>query len=123
MKLGALVGGAAEVAGPETRLGDVARAMVERGIDAVAVVDRSGLIGIFTGHDLLRAAAEEVDLESQTVARWMTSAPDVFGPDVPVVEAAQWLLETGYRHMPVMDRDELLGIVGVRDLLWALAQD
>ena len=31
-----------------------------------------------------------------------------------------WLLEVGYRHMPVMDEGELLGIVSIRDILWAI---
>jgi CBS domain-containing protein len=39
---------------------------------------------------------------------------------VPAVEASLWLLEAGYRHLPVVEGDELLGIVDVRDLLWAL---
>ena len=32
----------------------------------------------------------------------------------------RWLLETGYRHLPVMEDDQLLGIVSIRDLLWAI---
>jgi len=123
MKLEALVGGAAEVVGPETILDDVAHLMVDRSIDAVAVVERSDLVGIFTGHDLIRAIAEGVDGGTGIVADWMTPAPDVCAPDVPVAEAAAWLLETGYRHLLVMADDELLGIVGVRDLLWALTND
>ena len=45
---------------------------------------------------------------------------DTFGPDVEVHEAAAWLLEMGYRHMPVMADGELLGIVSIRDILWAI---
>ena len=33
------------------------------------------------------------------------------------MQAAAWLLEVGYRHMPVMDEGELLGIVSLRDIL------
>ena len=49
----------------------------------------------------------------------MTADPDVFSPDVEVTEASQWLLETGYRHMPVMEEGELLGILSIKDILWA----
>ena len=54
---------------------------------------------------------------------WMTESPDTFPPDMSVDEAVAWLMETGYRHLPVMGDGELLGIVGIRDLMWALAQD
>jgi CBS domain-containing protein len=50
----------------------------------------------------------------------MADAPDTFSPDVEVEEAARWLLEVGYRHMPVMEAGELLGIVSIRDILWAI---
>jgi CBS domain-containing protein len=118
--LQSLVGGAPEVVGPETPIAAVARLMVEAGRDAVAVVDRTGLIGICTGRDLVRAAAAGAGPESSVVADWMTESPDTVGPDVPAVEASLWLLEAGYRHLPVVEGDELLGIVDVRDLLWAL---
>jgi CBS domain-containing protein len=64
--------------------------------------------------------ATGADPETELVADWMAEAPDTFSPDVEVEEAARWLLEVGYRHMPVMSDGELLGIVSIRDLLWAL---
>ena len=51
---------------------------------------------------------------------WMSDAPDTFSPEVDVEEAAAWLLEVGYRHMPVMEGGELLGIVSIRDILWSI---
>jgi CBS domain-containing protein len=57
---------------------------------------------------------------SELVSKWMADAPDTFSPDVEVEEAAAWLLEVGYRHMPVMADGELLGIVSIRDILWAM---
>ena len=36
--------------------------------------------------------------------------------------AAEWLLETGYRHLPVMADGDLLGVVTIRDLMWAQTQ-
>jgi CBS domain-containing protein len=115
MKLGALVGGSATVIGSEATLGDVAVALGSLGV----IVDRQ-LVGIITERDLVRAVATGADPETELVADWMAEAPDTFSPDVEVEEAARWLLEVGYRHMPVMSDGELLGIVSIRDLLWAL---
>ena len=122
MKLESLVGGSAEVVGPEASVDEVAVAMVESGVGAVAVVDGNQLVGIFTERDVMRAVAEGADLEEDGVGAWMTPAPDTFAPSLDVDEPAAWLLETGYRHLPVMDNGELLGIVSIRDLLWAMLE-
>ena len=119
MQLRALVGDSAEIVGPDTSLQDVAQQMLKRSVAAVAVVDRSGLIGICTDRDLARALSDAADPDTP-VSDYMTEQPDVVDPDVRVTDAAAWMLETGYRHLPVVDDGELLGIVDVRDVLWAV---
>lgn len=119
MRVEALVGGASDVVGPETTLGDAAGVLIARGVGALAVVDGRKFVGIITDRDLVRAMAGGVDPD-EPVASWMTDGPDTVPPGVSVSEAADWLLETGYRHLPVAVGDELLGIVDIRDVLWAL---
>jgi len=120
VKLRAMVGGRAEVCGPETTLQDVSAAMLSAQVGSIGVVQGRELAGIITERDIVRAASEGVDPNVELVEDWMTSDPDVFAPDVTVTEAARWLLETGYRHLPVMEDGELLGILSIRDVLWAL---
>lgn len=122
MRLDALVGGSVDVVGPEASLRSAANLMVDAGTGAVAVVDRRQLVGILTERDLAGAAVAGVDFDAEIADAWMSEAPDIFAPDVQVGEAAEWLLETGYRHLPVVADDELLGIVDVRDLLWAITR-
>jgi CBS domain-containing protein len=50
----------------------------------------------------------------------MTPDPDTVGPEISVDEVAQWMLAAGYRHLPVMEDGELLGIASIKDVLWAL---
>jgi CBS domain-containing protein len=123
MRLSALVSGSAEVIGSEATLGEAAERMVERSVDALVVVSGRNVVGLFTEHDLTVAVADGADPEDETIAEWMTESPDTFPPDMAVEEAVAWLMETGYRHLPVMGDGELLGIVGIRDLVWALAED
>lgn len=120
MRLHSLVGGRAEIVGPEATLDEAAATMIDGKVDCVAVVEGRTLVGILTEHDIVEAVAEGADLSESPVSEWMSEAPDTFPPDVLVSEAAAWLLQTGYRHMPVIGDGELLGIVGVRDLLWAI---
>ena len=123
MQVGALVGGSSEVVGPDTSLFKAAEVIISNGIGSLAVVDGRNLAGIITERDLVRATAKEVDPHDASVRDWMTEAPDTIGPDVEVEEAAAWLLEMGYRHLPVMQGDELLGVVSMRDLLWAISSE
>jgi len=120
MKLGSLVGGRATVIGLEATIADAAEALIEDGVGSLGVVDGRRLVGIITERDLVRAIASGVDPEEELIGDWMSDAPDTFSPEVEVSEAASWLLEVGYRHMPVMQEGELLGIVSIRDILWSL---
>jgi CBS domain-containing protein len=123
VKLGALVGGSAPVIGPEATLGDAAEALVQDDVGSIGVVSDRQLVGIITERDLVRALGSGADVEHEYVSDWMAEAPDTFSPDVDVEEAAAWLLEVGYRHMPVMEDGELLGILSIRDILWGMLGD
>lgn len=122
MRLESLVSGEVDVVGPETTLAAAAGFMMERSVGALAVVARRDFAGIVTDRDIVRAAAEGADLGAATVVEWMTEGPDVVSPDTTVEEAAEWLLETGYRHLPVVDEDGLRGIIDIRDVLWTITR-
>jgi CBS domain-containing protein len=115
-----MVGGRAEVCGPETTLQDASIAMMTAHVGSIGVVRGRQLAGIITERDIVRAASEGSDPRLELVEDWMTSDPDMFTPEVSVDDAARWLLETGYRHLPVMEDGELLGILSIRDVLWAV---
>ena len=122
MKLRSLVAGSgAEICGPEVTLAEASEAMDTQDIGSVAVVDGHQLAGILTERDIVRAAAAGADMNVEIARDWMTADPDTFSPEVPVKDAAVWLLETGYRHLPVVEEGDLLGIVSVRDVMWVLA--
>ena len=97
--------------------------MAERGHGSLGVVEGMKLLGLITERDLVRAAASGADLDATPVLSYMSRDPDTFSPDFDVWEASQWLAESGYRHLPVVDNGSLLGIVSVRDLLVALVED
>lgn len=120
MQIRSLVGGTARLCGMTTSLEDAARAMIDEATGSLGVVEGSNLAGIITERDILRAAAKSADLAAEQVKDWMTPDPDTVGPEIPVDEVAQWMLAAGYRHLPVMEQGELLGIASIKDVLWAL---
>jgi CBS domain-containing protein len=120
MRIRKLVNGVARVCGPDMSLEEAARMMIEEETGSLGVVDGTRLVGIVTERDVLRAAAQSADFLVGTVAEWMTPDPDTAGPEIPVDDVAQWMLAAGYRHLPVVDGTELLGIASIKDVLWAL---
>lgn len=97
--------------------------MTAAGHGSLGVVEGRLLVGVITERDLVRAVAEGLDPETTAVSAVMSPEPDVFSPENDVWEAAEWLVEAGYRHLPVIEDGQLLGIVSVRDLLVALVAE
>ena len=121
MNLGDLVSDAPFVCGPDTTIADAARAMEGSDLGSMAVVEGMQLLGLITERDIRRAVAEGIDLEKTLVSGVMSGDPDTFDPDLDVWDAAAWIAESGYRHLPVVDDDgSLMGVVSIRHLLTAL---
>jgi CBS domain-containing protein len=107
------------MASPETTVAGAAAAMVKARVGSAIVMQASFLAGILTEHDVLRAAASGKDLSGSKVSDWMTPDPQSVSPDTPVEEAAQIMLLHGFRHLPVVERREVRGVVSLRDLFAA----
>jgi len=121
MKLGDLLGDAPYWCSPSTTLAEAAREMEGSDLGSLAVVDGMTLLGLLTERDLRGAIARGDDLETKLVREVMGVEPDTFDPDLDVWDAASWIAESGYRHLPVVDDEGVLrGVVSIRDLLKAL---
>ncbi|HXG76763.1 MAG TPA: CBS domain-containing protein, partial [Gaiellaceae bacterium] len=105
------------VVAPEDTLGEVAERMTSRNVGAVIVKDFGRLIGILTERDMLRAMAARVHTSEARVRQWMTPDPVTAPPDMSLEEAAQVMLDKGFRHLPVVDGDRVLGVVSLRRVL------
>jgi CBS domain-containing protein len=106
---------------PTVTLGEAARAMRRRDVGAAIVLEDGKLVGIFTERDLLRAIAESRHPDQHHVRAYMTPDPITLPPDHSPSEAAQIMTERKFRHIPVVEDGELLGIVSIRDLVAATA--
>ena len=96
-----------------------AQAMVKGRFGSAIVVEGGWLSGIFTERDVLRAAASGKDLSATPVSEWMTKDPQTATADMESEEAAQIMAANGFRHLPVMDGNNVLGIVSLRDVMGA----
>jgi CBS domain-containing protein len=94
-----------------------AQMMKEYNVGSIPVVSENKIVGIVTDRDIvLRSAAEGENIERQQVKDIMTSNPVVGKPDMDVHEAASLMSDRQIRRLPIVDKDNLVGIVSLGDL-------
>lgn len=121
MTISELVGGPVVSMEPTDTVRKAAELMSQAEVGSIAVVVDGALEGILTERDVLNAVADFDDLDRALISKWMTALPDTFGPEMAVGDAAEWMLATGYRHLPVVDEaGAVLGMVSIKDVLWAV---
>ena len=103
----------------ETPVLAAAQAMVKGRFGSAVIVEGGWLVGIFTERDVLRAAASGKDLSATPVSEWMTKDPQTATAEMESEEAAQIMAANGFRHLPVMDGNNVLGVVSLRDVMGA----
>jgi CBS domain-containing protein len=104
---------------PEDTLGEVAEKMTALGVGSVVVKDFGTLIGILTERDLLKAMAARVHSSEARVRQFMTVDPIVAAPELDCEEAEQLMLSNGFRHLPIVEGDDVLGVVSLRRVVAA----
>jgi CBS domain-containing protein len=100
----------------EQPLTEVAQRMVDRDVGAVIVMDGGRLVGILTERDVLRAVAAGIQ-DDTLVADWMTRDPETMEPGETTQHAAVLMIHGGFRHLPVVEGEEVVGMLSIRDLM------
>src|ERR671937_3293858 len=96
--------------------------MLEENVGSVAVSVGERLVGIFTERDVLRLAGEGPQFAEVKVGDVMTRRLVTISPDDDVLAAAQLMGERRVRHLPVVQGENLLGIVGIREVMRSLVE-
>ena len=86
--------------------------MIKRTCGFALVADsHSKLKGIFTGRDAVRALANSLDTEKTPVSKAMTASPTTIGPGARSIEALRAMSDGCFRHLPVVEDGQVLGVV------------
>jgi CBS domain-containing protein len=92
--------------------------MVRHNIGAVLVVTEGGICGIFTERDYMRkVAGSSIDTKKTRVMDISSCNLVAIDPSYSVTEAMAIMTEQHCRHLPVMEKDELVGLVSIGDLV------
>jgi CBS domain-containing protein len=104
--------------GPAHTLRQAARLMSKRRIGAAVVIDAEHAgIGILTERDLLDSIAAGEDPDAELVAQHRTEHLVYASPDWTLEEAAAEMVRGGFRHLVVVEGNDVAGLLSMRDIV------
>jgi CBS domain-containing protein len=106
---------------PTARVAEIVKTLAEWRIGAVLVRDTAGqLLGIVSERDVVRFMAREgANVLDMTAAQLMTSTLVTATPSTSVPEAMAMMTASRVRHLPVLDHDQLIGLISIGDVVVA----
>ena len=110
--------------GPDHTLRETARRMTKHGVGAAVVMglDQPGP-GIITERDLLHSIGRNEDLDAERVCDHLASNLQYAQADWPLERAAETMVRGAFRHVIVLDRGEVAGILSMRDVVRCWTSD
>jgi CBS domain-containing protein len=102
---------------PNTTIIEACRKMRDHRVGAVLVTGRDGkLVGIFTGRDAVcKMLAAGKDAHKTTLSEVMTRGPQTMPPTNSAIDALRLMHDGGFRHVPVVADDKVVGVVSHGD--------
>ena len=103
---------------PDDTVLDAIKMLAEKDIGALIVIKDDKPVGIFTERDYARNVYLKGKSSLDTVVRDVMVAPVIcVKPDQTVDECMALMTAKRFRHLPIMDGDELVGMVSIGDLV------
>ena len=104
---------------PDRTLAEAAMLMEERNIGSLAVLEKDRLVGIITERDFLKLAAKGYDSRTTKVSEGMTKPVVKCDPMTTITEAFVLMKKHRVRHLPVVEKERLVGMISLSDLVSA----
>jgi IMP dehydrogenase len=91
--------------------------MIERNIGAILVMEDSKCVGLFTERDVLKCWAHHKSLDKVAIKDVMSKDLLVIEPEDDLDYAMTIMTNKQIRHLPVIDKGRLVGVVSMRDVV------
>ncbi len=109
---------------PDDTVLDAIKVLAKKDIVALIVIEDDNPVGIFTERDYARNVYLKGKSSPETPVRDVMVSPIICGrPDQTIEECMAVMTVRRFRHMPVMDGDELVGMVSIGDLVKSVIAD
>ncbi len=99
-----------------------AKVMTERGVGCAVVIENEKVAGIVTERDILHAIANDQMMDDAKVESVMTREVVSGAPGWDIVKAVKTMTDGGFRHLLVMEMDDPVGIVSLRDMMDSMVE-
>jgi len=117
-------GNAVLSAAPTVPVREALTRMLDINVGSLVVVQDGRVIGLFTERDFARTVAREGESSVLgTVGDIMSGDVLYVTPDATIDQCMALMTERRTRHLPVIENDELVGIVSIGDVVKALIED
>ncbi|OFW67731.1 MAG: histidine kinase [Actinobacteria bacterium RBG_16_68_21] len=109
---------------PGASVYDALQVLAEKNVGALAVVDGGKLVGILSERDYARKVVL-VDRSSRgtLVSEIMTAKVETIAATSSIEECMELMTERHVRHLPVLDGEELVGVISIGDVVKAVIAD
>jgi CBS domain-containing protein len=107
---------------PRSSLRRASKVMTDRGVGCAVVIEKEVVAGIITERDILHALAHDKDMDETIVEQVMTRDVVSGEPGWQIPQAVRAMSEGGFRHLLVMELNDPVGIVSLRDLMEAMVE-
>ena len=98
-----------------------AKIMVQHDIGSIVVVEGKKPVGIITERDITKQVIKGEGVLKEAVKNVMTKALVTAPPNMPVQEAFELMLMNKVRRLPIIENNNIVGIVTGKDLMrWVL---
>jgi CBS domain-containing protein len=98
--------------------------MATRHVGALLVMSQEGLLGIISERDYARKVILKNRSSHDTpVGDIMTANPVTVSPDATVHHCMETMTEGRFRHLPVVDKGRVVGMLSIGDLVKAVIED
>ena len=105
---------------PDQTIHEALQVLVSHNIGGLVVLDENGnIVGVLTERDVLRFVAAENPDFSTPVHNVMTKNIIIGAPQDDLHSVAHTMTEKRFRHLPVVEKGKLMGIVTIGDVLKA----
>ncbi len=102
---------------PDTLVTEAAQLMQKHNIGVLPVCEGQNVVGILTDRDIVvRNVAHQQDPSVTPVRNIMTTQVESVSPDTTLNRAAEIMAEKQVRRLPVLENNQLVGIVSLGDL-------
>src|SRR5947207_6510857 len=103
---------------PDAKVIDALKVMAERNVGALVVLEGKRLVGIFSERDYARKVALQGKSSSDVQLRDVMTCDVITVPPACTVEECMALVTSKrIRHLPVVENDELVGVISIGDLV------